>query len=557
MSNFKTPGVYIKEQDAFSSSVVAVPTAVPAFIGYTERANRGQTSLTNVPTRITSLAEYQENFGGAPATTFKISKNSDGSFELAYDEKTRFMLYNCMRLFFANGGGSCYIVSVGGYDPKKGVDPSDLNGPGKGLDTLAKEQEPTMVLCPDAVLLEEDDCYSLYQQMIQHCGARMKSRIAIVDVYAGDKERNNDELTVETFRNKIGNNTLAFCSTYYPWLNTTIVGPSEVDYRNVSNPDALIKILKDEAAAALGGGAPANPNLDKAKSLIASITTENVDDVIKELKKLDKSFSKGKETDVKKIKSDLTAQANKALASGDAPANPKLDAINSELDKIGSADNHKAVGQTVSAISPSYKEILKGLREKLNVLPPASGMAGVYALVDSQEGVHKAPANVSLSAVVSPTLNITAEDQENLNMPLNGKAVNAIRSFVGKGVLVWGARTLDGNSQDWRYINVRRTLIMIEQSIKNSVESYVFEPNVARTWIKVKTSIDNFLTEVWKNGALAGSSAAEAYEVSVGLGSTMTPVDILEGVMRVSIKVAITRPAEFIELTFQQKMQES
>jgi hypothetical protein len=184
-------------------------------------------------------------------------------------------------------------------------------------------------------------------------------------------------------------------------------------------------------------------------------------------------------------------------------------------------------------------------------------MAGVYALVDSQEGVHKAPANVSLSAVVSPTLNITAEDQENLNMPLNGKAVNAIRSFVGKGVLVWGARTLDGNSQDWRYINVRRTLIMIEQSIKNSVESYVFEPNTARTWIKVKTSIDNFLTEVWKNGALAGSSASEAFEVSVGLGATMTPVDILEGVMRVSIKVAITRPAEFIELTFQQKMQES
>jgi hypothetical protein len=463
-----------------------------------------------------------------------------------------------MRLFFANGGGACYVVSVGGYDYKKGVDPSDLNGPGKGLDTLAKEQEPTMVVCPDAVLLEEDDCYSLYQQMIQHCGARMKSRIAIVDVYAGDQERLKDELTVETFRNKIGNNQLAFCSVYYPWLNTTVVGPSEVDYRNISNSDALIKILKDEAAANLGGaGTSADPNHAEANKLIASITADNVDDVIKELKKLDKGFSKGKETDVNKIKADLSAQADKAFGGGVPASNPKLDAINSELDKLGSSANHKAVGQTVSAISPSYKEILKGIREKLNVLPPAAGMAGVYALVDSQEGVHKAPANVSLSAVVSPTLNITAEDQENLNMPLNGKAVNAIRSFVGKGVLVWGARTLDGNSQDWRYINVRRTLIMIEQSIKNSVESYVFEPNTARTWIKVKTSIDNFLTEVWKNGALAGSSASEAFEVSVGLGATMTPVDILEGVMRVSIKVAITRPAEFIELTFQQKMQES
>jgi hypothetical protein len=558
MSNFKTPGVYIKEQDAFSSSVVAVPTAVPAFIGYTERANRGQTSLTNVPTRVTSLAEYQENFGGGPITTFKISKSSDGSFDLAADENTRFMLYNSMRLFFANGGGSCYIVSVGGYDYKKGVDPSDLNGPGKGLDTLAKEQEPTMVLCPDAVLCEEDDCYSLYQQMIQHCGARMKSRIAIVDVYGGENERLNDELTVETFRNKIGNNTLAFCSSYYPWLNTTIVGPSEVDYRSISNADGLIKLLKSEAAANLGGGdSGPNPNLAKAQKLIGTIDAKNVDDVVKELKKLDAGFSKGKETDVAKIQDALNAHAAKAFGGSKGAANPKLDAINTELDKLASHDNYKGVGQTVSAISPTYKEVLKGIREKLNVLPPAAAMAGVYALVDSQEGVHKAPANVSLSAVVSPTQNITAEDQENLNMPLNGKAVNAIRSFVGKGVLVWGARTLDGNSQDWRYINVRRTLIMIEQSIKNSVESYVFEPNVARTWIKVKTSIDNFLTEVWKNGALAGSSASEAFEVSVGLGSTMTPVDILEGVMRVSIKVAITRPAEFIELTFQQKMQES
>jgi hypothetical protein len=98
---------------------------------------------------------------------------------------------------------------------------------------------------------------------------------------------------------------------------------------------------------------------------------------------------------------------------------------------------------------------------------------------------------------------------------------------------------------------------MIEQSIKNSVEAYVFENNNARTWIKIKTSIQNFLTEVWKAGSLAGATPADAFEVNVGLGATMTPVDILEGMMRISVKVAITRPAEFIEITFQQKMQES
>ena len=128
---------------------------------------------------------------------------------------------------------------------------------------------------------------------------------------------------------------------------------------------------------------------------------------------------------------------------------------------------------------------------------------------------------------------------------------------MGKGTLIWGARTLDGNSQDWRYINVRRTMIMIEQSVKYAVENYVFEPNTQQTWIKVKATIDNFLTNLWRDGALVGPSPSSAFNVSLGLGVTMTPVDILDGIMRVSVKVAISRPAEFIEITFEQKMQEA
>ena len=183
-------------------------------------------------------------------------------------------------------------------------------------------------------------------------------------------------------------------------------------------------------------------------------------------------------------------------------------------------------------------------------------MAGIYAMVDNSIGVHKAPANVSLNSVLSPAVHITAPMQEDLNMPITGKAVNAIRSFVGKGVLVWGARTLDGNSQDWRYVNVRRTLMYIEQSVKSAVENYVFEPNTPQTWLKVKIAIDNFLTGVWKSGALMGISPAEAYEVVIGLGQTMTPEDILDGVMRISVYVSVARPAEFVEITFEQRMQE-
>jgi len=116
---------------------------------------------------------------------------------------------------------------------------------------------------------------------------------------------------------------------------------------------------------------------------------------------------------------------------------------------------------------------------------------------------------------------------------------------------------LDGNSQDWRYINVRRTLIMIEQSIKLAARAYVFEPNDSNTWVTVKSMIDNFLINLWKQGALAGAAPEVAFDVQIGLGSTMTPTDILDGKMLITVKVALVRPAEFIVITFQQQMQQS
>ncbi|MEM7659674.1 MAG: phage tail sheath C-terminal domain-containing protein, partial [Bacteroidota bacterium] len=318
-----------------------------------------------------------------------------------------------------------------------------------------------------------------------------------------------------------------FGSGYYPWVNTTIVQADEISYQNLSNPKVLQDILDREAQLAvfgklLGGGGGSTSS---------------------------KSSGGGKTPPPKP----------KAPASDPDPKLvKKYEAFKAEFDKITDSDaDPVSVQQTLTAISPTFKDVMKNIRDTWNVMPPSAAMAGVYSLVDNTAGVHKAPANVSLSAVVSPTVNLTSENQEDLNMPLNGKAVNAIRSFVGKGVLVWGARTLDGNSQDWRYISVRRTVIMLEQSIKNSVEAYVFEANNSQTWLRVRTSIQNFLTDMWKAGSLAGSSTAEAYDVQVGLGTTMTPVDILEGVMKITVKVAVTRPAEFIVITFQQKMQES
>lgn len=144
-----------------------------------------------------------------------------------------------------------------------------------------------------------------------------------------------------------------------------------------------------------------------------------------------------------------------------------------------------------------------------------------------------------------------------MNVTTQGKSINAIRSFIGEGVLVWGARTLDGNSLNWRYISVRRTMIMLEESCRLAAKAMVFEPNVANTWVTIKSMIQNFLTGIWKRGGLAGEVPDDAFSVHVGLGETMSPEDILEGILRVSVLVAISRPAEFIEITFQQQMQKS
>jgi len=191
------------------------------------------------------------------------------------------------------------------------------------------------------------------------------------------------------------------------------------------------------------------------------------------------------------------------------------------------------------------------------VMPPSSAVAGIYATVDSTRGVWKAPANISLRFVRRPTVNVDDAIQENLNIHTTGKSVNAIRAFTGKGILVWGARTLAGNDNEWRYINVRRFFNMVEESTKKASEPFVFEPNDASTWVKVRAMIENFLILQWRAGALAGAKAEHAFFVKVGLGQTMTALDILEGRMIVEIGMAVVRPAEFIILRYSHKMQES
>lgn len=550
----KTPGVYIIEKDAFPNSVVEVATAVPAFIGYTAKADNGGKSLLNKPFRISSFSEYLQYFGGAPDYKFQLAKAGGdkpaeggdapapaapvvpditiaGSDYTLQRQGTVYRLFDAMKFFFQNGGGPCYIVSVGTYgndaNPviNKGLlDGTDDKTPGWGLPTLEKEMEPTMVVIPDALSLDRANCYSVYTAVLAHCG-KMQSRIGIFDVYNGFKDRRDPSETGEDdapvdliteFRSAIGTNFLHYGAAYYPWINTSIIQDTEVSFQNLT--DDSLAVLQDLILA------EQKVSAEEPKDPKAETTREsNIRTYVTKLPKYNKEYVKKKTDDPK------------------SDPEPSPDDLN----------------KTLVVLSPAYNALLKEIQSKLNLLPPASAMAGIYTMVDNTRGVWKAPANVSVSSTISPAVNITFEDQEDLNVPLNGKAVNAIRSFVGLGNMVWGARTLDGNSGDWRYINVRRTMIMLEQSVKAAAQAYVFEPNDANTWTTVKSMIENFLYQQWKKGALVGSKSTDAYAVLVGLGNTMTGDDILSGIMRITVLVAVSRPAEFIEITFQQQMQKS
>ncbi len=515
MAFYKTPGVYIEEKNAFPNSIVAVETAVPAFIGHTEKAEKlGKTAL-NKPIRVTSMVEFEQFFGGAPDYKFEIAAAAAGDIETfpltvggnkAEHKVTwssnKYRLYNCVKHFYQNGGGNCWVVSVGDYDTDIIQKPMNT-----AVGSLADEPEPTMILAPDALALDPGECFGVYTTILAHC-KKMMSRIGVFDVPGGDQETEFDPRDhIEKFRTGIGTNYLDYGAAYYPWLETNVVSDREITFMNF------------------------DPGM---KDLLLS----------------------GKDED--KEADDAIERAFKTEAQPDGKY--KIFALEegNEVEKLVDEAGLISVDASLRSIVKVYKDVMvKEAIKKVNLMPPASSMVGIYTAVDNTRGVWKAPANVSVNSVLQPSVNINNDFNNDLNMPLNGKAVNAIRAFPGQGTIVWGARTLDGNSQDWRYINVRRTMIFLEMSVKAAARAYVFEPNDANTWVLVSGMISNFLNNVWKAGGLFGSTPGEAYDVQVGLGTTMTANDILDGYMRITVRVAVVRPAEFIVITFQQKMAEA
>jgi phage tail sheath protein FI len=182
---------------------------------------------------------------------------------------------------------------------------------------------------------------------------------------------------------------------------------------------------------------------------------------------------------------------------------------------------------------------------------PSGHMAGVYARVDVERGVHKAPANEVIRGITKISQDVSKREQD----LLNPKGINALRFFPGRSNRVWGARTLSSDSS-WKYINVRRLFIYVEESIDKGTQWVVFEPNDEPLWARVRQTITNFLTTTWRNGALQGLTPAEAFFVKCDR-TTMSQDDIDNGRLICVIGIAPVKPAEFVIFRIQQKTLDS
>ena len=456
MPKFKHPGVYIQEIPNISTDIMAVPTAIPAFVGYTQTAARdkdGDLHLT--PTKITSFKEYCQFFGQSEAEPLHLElASAPGGVTLKQISPVlpRQMLWYAIRLFFDNGGNECYVVSTGDYQK-----PVSLSALEDGVKATATIDDITLLLTPESVVLAPADYTQLVNRMLSQCST-LADRIALLDLPDGNKVLSASLLS--TNRAYLGYNHLDFGACYYPFLTTTQPWQSVQHHQHVQL-----------------------------------------------------SIDNGKTTQLSQIKAD----------------------------------------------DPTLFKLIYALLSDLFVCLPASvAVAGVMTSVDTSDGVWKAPANVALTSISSPMISISDTANNTLNSDTtSGKSINAIREFSGRGIRIWGARTLAGNDNEWRYISTRRFANMVKESVEKSLSWAVFEPNDANTWARIVSSVNHFLTQLWKQGALPSATPDDAFYVHCGLGTTMTANDIHQGVMNIEIGMAVVRPAEFIILQLQLHSQQA
>ena len=574
MPEYLSPGVYVEEVSGGSKAIDGVSTSTAAFLGETIRG-------PVEPRLITNFGDFKRLYGGSPRSS---------------------QLETAVHGFFQNGGSRCYIVRVtaegrddvgsarltGGGD--KEVMEASAAGPGQWAKSTA------VVVNDDAQYVEGENEY--FEVSVRYWDAEPE---AISDAASADPEpapaiqENYGSLTPEPASSNFYEKKLA---------GSTLV---EVQQLDDGRPESGVFWLGGEGDSAATSGGDGDGDDDPA----SEIPDDDELDELKynELQDLAEPFDVDRSQTKDELKADLQ-EIRDARTDGGAQVQAATAKEVSLSDYQGSEITGERTGlaaleklDDVSIVCIPDENQIRGLTEALVthcenmgdrfailsaprdagrvseidtpvdsqyaayyypwvevkhpatnndvLVPPTGHVAGAYARNDSETGIHGSPANMVLRGVLDLQHNITKGEQD----VLNPKGVNCIRSFQGRGIRIWGARTTSSDPE-WKYINVRRLFLFVEQSIEEGTQWAVFEPNNRDTWARLRQSVSNFLETAWRDGALMGTSPDEAFFVNCG-EETMTQDDIDNGRLICEIGIAPVKPAEFVIFRIQQWTEEA
>ena len=442
MPTYLTPGVSIEEVPNSFSPILQQDMSTPAFIGYTEFSQSSSNeSLKFIPTKITSLSEYEQFFGG-PYTLTEIEvviEVNSSQINLSHQQNNQlnFIFYYAIKSYFINGGKDCYVVSIGNYN-----EPMILSDFVNGLTAVEQTEEISLLIYPESVHLDDfTQYYQLIELSLQQC-ENLRDRFLIFDCLMTDSPM-NDADTLNSSLNQ-NSSTLRYGAAYYPYI---------------------------------------------IMEFHLSVLPENV-----------------------------------------------------EVNVDGRVMSLSDLSQTDQILVQLVENYILNIPV---VIPSSASVAGKYVKTDLERGIWKAPAGENIVLANKTSITLSNSQLQYLTVdPQGGSSINSIKEIAQRGpAVVWGARTLD--TIEWKYIPLSRTCMMIEASIKKGIHQFIFDPNDVELWAKLRVVVTSFLTTLWRNGALLGSTDDQAFFVRVGLGSSMSQTDIENNLVILEIGVALSRPAEF------------
>lgn len=550
MAEYLSPGVYVEEFDSSPRAIEGVGTSTGGFVGMTVKG-----PTIGAPSLVTSFADFQRQFGGF------LSEYTHGEY--------RYLAYS-VEQFFANGGTRCYISRVVPED-------ASLATAKKGILSMRAANEGKW---GNRILVSLMATNRKKMQLLK----KESDNIFVAKSVDGFREGDVVEFAGEFNRIAgIFDNTVTFEKPFSADPVDTAIVPKNV----VFSVEMDVTIRSDSDVETFTG-VTLNPTSTNylARKLAASrlvvATVEPNDDIDNPVSVIlgkgvlsgTISFAGGSDGTMEAVNAGVFIGIDngpgqrtgiQAFLENDSVSiiavpgitipevvvalvshceNEKnrfavLD-IPQELRKTGDIIEYRnMIDSTYAAMYHPWIQVYDRVAKKPAYIPPSGAVMGVYSRTDVSRGVHKAPANETI-ACTGLSVNYTTGEQD----ILNPAGVNLIRALPGQGIRIWGARTASSNSA-FKYVNIRRLFIFVEQSIRMSTNWVVFEPNNSSLWARVQMTVSSFLESMFRAGMLAGDSPAEAFYVNIGT-STMSQDDIMNGRLICEIGIAPSRPAEFV-----------